>query len=283
MGASRGTGKDIRRCASGPPVLWVWIPFRNPGRFQAIMKRTVPLLLAVLLLTAAAAPAQTFVRLGTDEGDILLVMLPEAAPHHVANFLALGRSGFYRDTYFHRVLPGFMIQGGDPNTRNADRGDDGLGGPVWSDVLSGEELAQVDRAVELLAARGYAGLPERAGLKAEYNDEHHARGTLSMARPPRQDDGAGSQFFITVADAPHLDGKYTVFGRVVAGLDVADAIVAAERDSRDNPLRAIRITGFDVLDGPDALTDPERQAWAAFDDPAVHDDPAAPGTPQPGN
>jgi len=235
------------------------------------MRLMLPVLLAVLLFGAAAAPAQTFVRLGTDEGDILLVMLPEAAPNHVKNFLALGRSGFYTGTYFHRVIPGFMIQGGDPNSRNETRSDDGVGGPEWSDVLTPEELARVREVNAMLTARGYAGLPPRASIKAEFNDETHKRGTLAMAYPPRQPDGGGSQFYITVADVPHLDRKYTVFGRVVDGMDVADAIVGAPRDSRDNPLDPIHITGFDVLEGPDALTDAERAAWEAFGRPEANE------------
>ncbi|HPF34555.1 MAG TPA: peptidylprolyl isomerase [Candidatus Krumholzibacteria bacterium] len=227
------------------------------------MKRALVCLSAVLLLGAAVAPAQTFVRLGTDEGDILLVLKPEVAPRHVANFLALGEAGMYQGTYFHRVIPGFMIQGGDPNTKNDDRADDGQGGPAWSDLLSGDDLKKVEEVRALLEARGLGGLPERASIRAEFNDETHVRGTLSMARA-NHPDSAGSQFFITVADTPHLDRKYTVFGSVVSGMDVVDAIVGAARDNRDNPLEPIHITGFTELDGPGALSDDERAAWDAF-------------------
>lgn len=146
----------------------------------------------------------------TDFGDIVLKFFPEEAPNHVENFAELARKGFYDGTTFHRVIPGFMIQGGDPNSRDADRMRHGTGGP------------------------GYA-------LKAEFNKRPHKRGTLSMARS-QNPDSAGSQFFICVADAPYLDGQYTVFGEVVEGMDVVDAIVSQERDARDNPLKKIEMT-----------------------------------------
>ena len=146
----------------------------------------------------------------TDFGDIVLKFFPDEAPNHVDNFVELARKGFYDGTTFHRVIPGFMIQGGDPNSRDADRMRHGTGGP------------------------GYA-------LKAEFNKRPHKRGTLSMARS-QNPDSAGSQFFICVADAPYLDGQYTVFGEVVEGMDVVDAIVSQERDARDNPLKKIEMT-----------------------------------------
>ena len=220
-----------------------------------------PLLAALILTSAAAAGAQTFVRLATDAGDVLLEMTPEVAPGHVANFLHLGASGFYDGTTFHRVIPGFMIQGGDPLSKNDTRADDGTGGPAWSDVLTPEEFAKVQEVAEMLAAKGYAGLPAQAALKAEFNETGHVRGVLSMARSQNPDSG-GSQFFICVADTRHLDRKYTAFGRVVAGMETVDDIVSAERDRNDNPLQPIRITGFTVLEGPDALTDAERAALA---------------------
>jgi len=143
----------------------------------------------------------------TPLGDMVVDFFPEAAPNHVNNFTVLARKGFYDGTTFHRVIPGFMIQGGDPNSKKADRSLHGTGGP------------------------GYR-------LKAEFNDKSHKRGTLSMARS-RHPDSAGSQFFICVADAPHLDGQYTVFGRVVEGMDVADKIVSQKTDGRNNPLEPI--------------------------------------------
>jgi len=131
-------------------------------------------------------------------GTIRFELLADKAPKTVENFEKLATSGFYDGTTFHRVIPGFMIQGGDPNTKNRDPRDDGLGGP------------------------GYT-------IAAEFNDTSHVRGVVSMARAVSPD-SAGSQFFIVVADSPHLDGQYTAFGRVIDGMDVVDKIVAVPRD-----------------------------------------------------
>jgi len=149
----------------------------------------------------------------TNLGTIKIKFLQKAAPGHVENFKKLAGSGFYDKTTFHRVIPGFMIQGGDPNTEDNDRTNDGTGGP------------------------GYQ-------IKAEFNNISHKRGIVSMARSGHPD-SAGSQFFICVADATFLDGKYTVFGEVIEGMDIADKIVSARRDRRDNPLK--RITMIKVL------------------------------------
>jgi peptidyl-prolyl cis-trans isomerase B (cyclophilin B) len=145
----------------------------------------------------------------TKLGNIELRFFPDVAPNHVQNFIDLGKKGFYDGTTFHRVIPGFMIQGGDPNTKNPDRSKHGLGGP------------------------GYT-------VKAEFNKKLHKRGTLSMARS-QDPDSAGSQFFICVADAPSLNGKYSVFGEVASGMDVADKIVSQARDRMDNPAERIEI------------------------------------------
>ena len=147
--------------------------------------------------------------LSTRHGDMTIEFFPEAAPNHVQNFLDLARQGFYEDTLFHRVIPGFMIQGGDPNSRNADRRFHGTGG-------SGKNL------------------------KAEFSKLPHVRGVVSMARSSSPD-SASSQFFIVVEDASHLDGQYTVFGRVVQGMEAADAIVAEAVDRRDNPVNPVAI------------------------------------------
>jgi peptidyl-prolyl cis-trans isomerase B (cyclophilin B) len=225
-------------------------------------RRIWPLIAAAILLTAAVAGAQTFVRLSTDAGDVLLEMTPEVAPGHVANFLHLGSTGFYTGTTFHRVIPGFMIQGGDPLSKNGTRTDDGTGGPEWTDVLTAEEYAKVQEVVAMLEARGYAGLPSQAAVKAEFNKTSHLRGVLSMARSQSPDSG-GSQFFICVADASQLDGKYTAFGKVVTGLETVDEIVSADRDRNDNPLQPVHVTGFEVVEGVDALTADERAAREA--------------------
>ena len=134
----------------------------------------------------------------TKFGDMELKFLPDVAPKHVENFIKLAKSGFYNGTIFHRVIPGFMIQGGDPNTKDSlKKNTYGQGGP------------------------GYQ-------VKAEFNELPHKRGVLSMARA--QDlDSAGSQFFVIVEESRFLDRKYTVFGEVVKGIGVADKIVNLPR------------------------------------------------------
>jgi peptidyl-prolyl cis-trans isomerase B (cyclophilin B) len=226
-------------------------------------------LLAGLLALLAARPAraespETFARLRTEAGDILLAFRPDLAPHHVVNFLHLARTGFYDGTYFHRVIPGFMIQGGDPNSKNGDVFDDGLGGPTLRDVCTDEEFAALAPARDILERKGLVGL-ERANLKAEFSSSaHHVRGTLSMARgnPP---DSAGSQFFICVAPRAYLDGKYTIFGYVVTGMETVDAIVSAPKrqNPKDMPVEPVHIQSITLLQGRDSLTAPERQALAA--------------------
>lgn len=139
----------------------------------------------------------------TKFGEIELKFFPEEAPGHVENFIKLARDGFYDGTIFHRVIPGFMIQGGDPNTKGPNVRTYGTGGP------------------------GYY-------IKAEFNDIPHRRGILSMARS-QNPDSAGSQFFIVVKDSLFLDGQYTVFGEVVRGMEVADEIVNQPRNSADLP------------------------------------------------
>ena len=145
----------------------------------------------------------------TTLGNIELKFFPEVAPNHVNNFIELAKKGFYDGTIFHRVIPGFMIQGGDPNSKDPDKSRHGMGDA------------------------GYK-------LKAEFNEKSHKRGILSMARSGHPD-SAGSQFFICVADAPHLDRQYTVFGEVVSGMDVVDKIVSQPRDRRDNPNERIEM------------------------------------------
>ena len=153
--------------------------------------------------------AETKAVIETKFGNIELKFFPEVAPNHVNNFIELAKKGFYDGTTFHRVIPGFMIQGGDPNSKDPDKSKHGTGGP------------------------GYT-------VKAEFNDKPHKKGTLSMARAANPD-SAGSQFFICVADAPFLNKQYTVFGEVVSGMDVADKIVSQPRDPRDNPNERIEM------------------------------------------
>ena len=143
-------------------------------------------------------------------GEIEMKFHPELAPKHVENFIKLAKSGFYNGTIFHRVIPGFMIQGGDPNTKNSLRKETyGQGGP------------KDEKGNPIL-------------LKAEFTDTPHKRGIVSMARAT-EPDTAGSQFFIVVEDSFFLDRKYTVFGEVTKGLGVADKIANLPRNDHDLP------------------------------------------------
>ena len=139
----------------------------------------------------------------TSFGNIKFNLVPDIAPETVRNFSQLTKSGFYDGTLFHRIIPGFMIQGGDPNTKNPDKSTWGQGGPGYN-------------------------------LKAEFNSRSHLRGIISMARA-NDPDSAGSQFFIVTSDSTFLDRQYTVFGEVVDGMEVADKIVNLPRDGNDCP------------------------------------------------
>jgi len=139
----------------------------------------------------------------TSFGNIKFNLVPDIAPETVRNFSQLTKSGFYDGTLFHRIIPGFMIQGGDPNTKNPDKSTWGQGGPGYN-------------------------------LKAEFNSRSHLRGIVSMARAT-DPDSAGSQFFIVTSDSTFLDRQYTVFGEVVEGMEVADKIVNLPRDGNDCP------------------------------------------------
>jgi peptidyl-prolyl cis-trans isomerase B (cyclophilin B) len=146
-------------------------------------------------------------------GVMEIELFPEVAPNTVHNFISLVQKGYYDGLIFHRIIPGFMIQGGDPTGT-------GTGGPGYS--IKGE-----------FEQNGFA------------NTLQHQRGVISMARTNRPD-SAGSQFFLMVADAPHLDGAYAAFGQVVKGMDVADAIVSAPRDRMDKPLAEQRMEKLTV-------------------------------------
>jgi cyclophilin family peptidyl-prolyl cis-trans isomerase len=153
----------------------------------------------------------------TKFGEIKIRFYPDDAPRHVENFINLAKMGFFDGTTFHRVVPGFLIQGGDPFSKNADRTTHGTGGP------------------------GYFLTPEPS-------DRPHKRGAVSMAKMPRESNSTrdfndnGSQFFICVGDNSGLDRRYTVFGEIFRGIEVLDKIVAAARDAADNPLEPITMT-----------------------------------------
>lgn len=230
-------------------------------RLIGLVLPAVVTLAAVPLATPAGAAEPTFVRIETSAGPILVAMNPELAPNHVANFTRLARTGYYNGTYFHRVIPNFMIQGGDPNTKDANRANDGMGGPKFTDLFSAQELATAESKAAALKARGYVEFQGGPCLKAEFSETaKHVRGTLSMART-NIPDTAGSQFFICVTETPFLDGQYTIFGHVVTGLDAVDKIVNAPRDGRDNPNEPQKIVKMTVLTGAASLTAAEKAAY----------------------
>ena len=154
--------------------------------------------------------------LHTTAGEIDIRFFPDVAPNHVKNFIDLAQKGFYTNTKFHRVIPDFMIQGGDPNTISGDPYTWGTGG-------------------------------SKENIKAEFNSVSHKRGIVSMARST-DPNSASSQFFIVVKDSTFLDKNYTVFGQVMKGMDVADKIVNAPKGANDRPNNPVAITSIVVRD-----------------------------------
>ena len=152
----------------------------------------------------------TTANIETNHGKISFELFPDLAPETVRNFEKLTKDGFYDGTLFHRVIPGFMIQGGDPNTKTDNKGSWGMGGPGYN-------------------------------VKAEFSSRSHLRGIVSMARA-QDPDSAGSQFFIVTSDSAFLDRQYTVFGQVKEGMDVADKIVNMDKDGNDCPLEKVVMT-----------------------------------------
>ena len=153
----------------------------------------------------------------TSEGDLVLEFWPDVAPGHVENFKKLAKKGFYDGTCFHRVIKGFMIQGGDPNTKDeTKKATWGQGGP------------------------GYT-------IKAEFNDKPHVRGVLSMARTPVGPDTAGSQFFICHGNPSQLDHQYTVFGKLIKGDDVLEKIATTPTEGSDRPVKRMNVESIKIV------------------------------------
>jgi cyclophilin family peptidyl-prolyl cis-trans isomerase len=163
----------------------------------------------------------------TSAGEIDIRFFPDVAPGHVKNFIDLATKGFYNGTKFHRVIPGFMIQGGDPLTKSSDTS-------MWGTGGSG------------------------TNIKAEFNRVPHTRGIVSMARSGHPD-SASSQFFIMVADYPSLNGQYSVFGQVTKGMDVADKIVSAPKGANDRPNNPTSIDKIVIRDARDDEKGPAPQ------------------------
>lgn len=183
----------------------------------------------VQLEDLAATYDQAVIR--TNYGNITVRFFTQDAPVTVNNFMNLAQKGFYNDTKFHRVIPDFMIQGGDPNSKDDDWSNDGTGGP------------------------GYY-------FKDEINRHKIVRGALAMANAGP--DTNGSQFFIvTKEEAPWLDGKHTVFGEVIDGMDVVDAIEQVDTNENDHPLADVVVLGIDLMSSQDVdayKLSPEEQA-----------------------
>jgi len=165
-------------------------------------------------------PKKGFVVIETTLGNITIQLNDSAAPKHSANFRKLSKDGYYDSTTFHRVIPNFMIQGGDPNSKNGERQTHGIGGPEY----------RIDAEIGL----------------------SHDRGVIAAARQGDQINpqkmSNGSQFYITVVPTKFLDGQYSVFGKVVDGMDIADKIVTVPRDPRDNPLEKVMIKKMTVIE-----------------------------------
>ena len=157
----------------------------------------------------------TSVNIETNHGNISINLLPDLAPETVRNFVTLAKKGFYDGTLFHRVIPGFMIQGGDPNTKDPNMKNQwGMGGPGHT-------------------------------VKAEFSTRSHLEGIVSMARAT-DPDSAGSQFFIVTKDSTFLDREYTVFGEVSEGMDVAHKIENLQRNQNDCPLEDAKMVKISI-------------------------------------
>ena len=198
------------------------------------MRKTFILIFLIGVLLMSCSKDQKVAVISTEFGDMVVEFFPDVAPKHVENFQILAEEGYYNGTTFHRVIPGFMVQGGDPNSKDLDRMNDGTGGRAGKFFGIGREND-----------------PESWTVPAEFNDNPHQRGTLSMARSQNIDSGS-SQFFICHDNAPFLDGQYTVFGQLISGIEVVDQIVNSERDPRDNPIDRVEMT-VSLVDKSEAI------------------------------
>ena len=177
-------------------------------------------LLSILTIGAvfmSCAKEEKVAIISTKFGDMVVEFYDDVAPMHVESFKILADEGYFDGTTFHRVIPGFVIQGGDPNSKDEDRMNDGTGGRAGKFFGIGREEDSNSWTIP-----------------AEFNDKDHVKGTLSMARSSNPNSGS-SQFFICHAATPQLNNQYTVFGQVIEGLDVIDQIVYSETPKKQNP------------------------------------------------
>ncbi|MGY8809305.1 MAG: peptidylprolyl isomerase [Fidelibacterota bacterium] len=175
--------------------------------------------------------------ISTNFGDMIVEFYPDIAPMHVDSFLTLVNEEYFDGTTFHRVIPGFMIQGGDPNSRNENKATHGTGGRAGKFFGIGNEED-----------------PSTWLIPQEFNDTPHVKGILSMART-NDPDSASSQFFICHDNASFLDNNYTVFGKVVEGLDIIDEIVNVAKDQNDNPLERVEMLSVRIAKRSEVLSE----------------------------
>jgi cyclophilin family peptidyl-prolyl cis-trans isomerase len=173
-------------------------------------------LIGVLFMSCSKEDAVAVI--STKFGDMVVEFYPDIAPMHVESFTILAKEGYFDGTTFHRLIPGFVIQGGDPNSKDDNRMNDGTGGRAGKYFGIGREDAS-----------------ETWLIPGEFSDRLHVRGTLSMART-RDPNSASSQFFVCHAATPQLDKQYTVFGQVIKGLEVIDKIINENRPKKENPM-----------------------------------------------
>ena len=200
------------------------------------MKKIITLIMIGSIIMTSCEKQPDVAVVSTRYGDMVLEFYPEVAEKHVDSFLTHARNGYFNGTTFHRVIPDFVIQGGDPNSKTDDRSTHGMGGHAANFYGIGQE----DDSNTWM-------------LPAEFNSRPHLTGTISMARS-QSPNSAGSQFFVCAGPTPQLDNQYTVFGQVVEGLDVIQKIVNSPRDRRDNPKDKVEMN-VSVMPRDEALDD----------------------------
>ena len=192
------------------------------------MKRVLGFILLTLLvigvLFMTTEKENNVAVISTNFGDMVIEFYPDIAPMHVESFMALANEEYFNGTTFHRVIPGFMIQGGDPNSRNENRATHGTGGRAGKFFGLGNEED-----------------PSTWLIPQEFSDTPHVKGILSMART-NDPNSASSQFFVCHDNANFLDNNYTVFGKVIDGLDIIDEIANVAKDQNDNPLERVEMS-----------------------------------------
>jgi len=192
------------------------------------MKRVLGIILLTLLvigvLFMTIEKENKVAVISTNFGDMVVEFYPDIAPMHVESFMALVNEEYFNGTTFHRVIPGFMIQGGDPNSRNENRATHGTGGRAGKFFGLGNEED-----------------PSTWLIPQEFSNTPHVKGILSMART-NDPNSASSQFFVCHDNANFLDNNYTVFGKVIDGLDIIDQIANVAKDQNDNPLEKVEMS-----------------------------------------